>query len=98
MESLCMAGNLPLDMESLCMAGNLPLDMESLCMAGNWWLPVVSVICSVHTALLLLITFLNKSWVLFLISGLDFWMKKTFENNSSKDVLIMFRLYKHFYR
>ena len=37
-----------------------PLEMESLCMAGNWWLPAVSVICMVQTALLLLITFLNK--------------------------------------
>ena len=33
-----------------------PLEMESRCMAGNWWLPVVSVICSVHTCLLQLIT------------------------------------------
>ena len=32
-------------------------------MAGNWWLPAVSVICMVHTALLLLITFLKrKEW------------------------------------
>ena len=37
-----------------------PLEMESLCMAGNWWLPAVSVICIVHTALLLLITFLTR--------------------------------------
>ena len=39
----------------------LPFDIESLCMAGNWWLPVVSVIWRVHTALLLLITFLKKT-------------------------------------
>ena len=37
-----------------------PLEMESRCMAGNWWLPAVSVICIVHTALLLLITFLTR--------------------------------------
>ena len=39
---------------------NSPFETESLCMAGNWWLPAVSVICMVQTALLLLITFLNK--------------------------------------
>ena len=34
--------------------------MDSLCMAGNWWEPAVSVICMVHTALLLDITFLHS--------------------------------------
>ena len=36
------------------------MDIDNLCMAGNWWLPAVSVICMVHTALLLLITFLQQ--------------------------------------
>ena len=26
-----------------------PLEIDKRCIAGNWWLPVVSVICSVHT-------------------------------------------------
>lgn len=30
-----------------------PLEMLSRCMAGNWWLPVVSVICSVQIEFLL---------------------------------------------
>ena len=37
-------------------------------MAGNWWLPAVSVICMVHTALLLLITFLQKRKLALLLS------------------------------
>lgn len=30
--------------------------IDNLCIAGNWWLPVVSVICSVHIFLLQLMT------------------------------------------
>ena len=61
-----------------------PLDTESLCMAGNWWLPAVSVICMVHTALLLLITFLREHSQLLVLQDKTITIQEQNKESNSK--------------